>query len=54
DRVLSAARVQGPGLVVQLGEYLSPALNDGETLPDVGSLIELYARRLQGLGAWKR
>ncbi len=47
DRVLGAARVQGPGIAVELGEYLSPALGEGETLPDLGSMIELYARRLQ-------
>ncbi len=48
DLVVGAARVQGPGVGVRLGEYFSPALHEGEVLPDPGLTIELYGRKLQG------
>ena len=48
DLVVGAAQVQGPEIGVRFGEYLSPALGEGETLPDLGSLIQLYGRRLRG------
>ncbi len=48
DRVVSAARIQGPGVGVRVGEILSPTLRDGEVLPDPGLTIQLYGRRLRG------
>ncbi len=47
DLVLGAVQVQGPGIGGKLGEYLSPALHEGEELPDQKSTIELYGRRLR-------
>jgi hypothetical protein len=48
DLVVGAARVQGPGIAARLGAFLSPALREGETPPDLAAVIELYARRLEG------
>ncbi len=48
DRVVSATRVQGPGIGREVGEFLRPALGDGEEQPDHGLTIRLYGRRLQG------
>ncbi len=47
DRVVGAAQVQGPGIGNRLGEFLSPGLRDGETVPDQGATIQLYGRKLQ-------
>ncbi len=48
DKVAGAARIQGPGVGVRVGEILSPILRDGEVLPDPGLTIQLYGRKLQG------
>ncbi len=48
DLVVGATQVQGPEIGGDLGAFLSPALSDGEELPDVGLTIQLYGRRLQG------
>ena len=48
DLVTGAARIQGPELGIKFGEYLAPALVEGEVLPDFGAVIQLYGRRLQG------
>ncbi len=48
DLVVGAAQIQGPGIGHKLGEFLAPALCEGEELPDLGSTIGLYGRRLQG------
>jgi len=48
DLVAGAAQVQGPGVGGSLGEYLAPALCDGESLPDLELPIRLYGRRLLG------
>jgi hypothetical protein len=48
DRVVGAARVQGPGIGEKLGVFLSPALREGEELPDLTAVIDLYGRRLEG------
>ncbi len=50
DLVVGATRIQGPGVGGSLGEYLSPVLAEGETLPDLAVPIELYGRRLQSFG----
>ena len=48
DLVAGAARIQGPEISVRFGEYLSPVLQEGESLPDFGIQIQLYGRKLQG------
>ncbi len=50
DLVVGATRIQGPGVGTSLGEYFSPVLADGETLPDLTATIELYGRKLESYG----
>ena len=48
DLVVGATKVQGPEIGGALGEYLSPVLAEGETLPDLAKPLELYGRKLEG------
>lgn len=50
DLVAGAATVQGPGIGGALGDFLAPALQEGETPPDMGFAIELFGRRLRSFG----
>ncbi len=50
DLVVGATRIQGPGVGASLGEYFSPVLEEGETLPDLTATIELYGRKLESYG----
>jgi hypothetical protein len=48
DLVVGATRVQGLEIGGSLGDYLSPVLGEGETLPDLATPLSLYGRKLQG------
>ena len=37
DLVVGATKIQGPGVGDSLGKYLSPVLEEGETLPDLAA-----------------
>ncbi len=50
DFVVSAAMVQGPEIGGSLGEFLSPVLGEGETLPDLELPITLLGRKLSLYG----
>ena len=50
DLVAGAAKIQGPEIGGALGEFLAPALREGETPPDMAFTIELFGRRLRSYG----
>ena len=50
DLVAGAAKVQGPEIGGALREFLTPALQEGETPPDMAFVIELFGRQLRSFG----